>query len=87
MLSLNRYAFTLSLIFCKAKFRCSIDGQASLPFPSEIIGDDRDVLAAATACIDSITAKRRRKTAIIVDITIHVLVQHCFEPRDRTYDL
>ena len=84
-LSLNRYVSTLSLIFCKAKFRCSVDGQVSLPFPSEITGDDRDVSAAATACIDSTIAKMRRKIAIIVDVTVHVAT--CFEPWGRTYDL
>ena len=69
--------------------RCSVGGQVSWPFPSEIIGDivKGDVFAAATACIDSTTAKMRRKTAIIVEVTIHVFVQHCFEPWSRTYDL
>ena len=48
---------------------CSVDGQVSWPFPCRIIRG-RDVFAAATACIDSITAKMRRKTAIIVEVTV-----------------
>ena len=73
MLSLNRYVSTLSLIFCKAKSRCSVDGQVSWPFPSEIIGDDTDVFATATAYIDStMSAKMRRKTAIIVEVTVAI---------------
>ena len=90
MLSLNRprYAYTLSLIFCKAMSRCSVDGQVSWPFPCEIIRDNRDVFAAATACIDSILQQRwGEKLPLFVEVTVHVLVQHYFEPWGWTYDL
>ena len=70
MLLLNRYWYTLPITFCKAMSRCSVDGQVSRSFLHEKIGE-RNVFAAAT-CTDSIVAKMRRRTAMIVEVVVTV---------------